>query len=235
VRKTPGEFRTSQNWIGGASISDAVFIPPAAEKLPELLSDFERFLNDDQISVPNLIKIAIAHYQFETIHPFLDGNGRIGRLLITLFLVSNNILDKPLLYLSAFFEKHRTLYYDNLMRAREKNDLAHWIRFFLVGVAETAEYGIETLHKIITLKECTEKKIHKLVRRADTGYMLLNALFSTPMISIKRVQEVTNLSVKAAGALVQAFVDFGILNEISEQRRNRIYAFSEYIELFAKE
>jgi Fic family protein len=233
--KTPGEFRTSQNWIGGASISDAVFIPPAAEKLPELLSDFERFLNDDQISVPNLIKIAIAHYQFETIHPFLDGNGRIGRLLITLFLVSNNILEKPLLYLSAFFEKHRALYYDNLMMAREKNDLTQWIRFFLVGVAETAEYGIETLQKIIELKERTEKKIRHLARRAEVGYALLNALFSTPMISIKGVQEVTNLSVKAAGGLVQAFVELGVLNEISEQRRNRVYAFSEYIELFEKD
>lgn len=158
-RKTPGEFRTSQNWIGGATIVDATFVPPAADRLPELLSDFEKFLNNEEINVPKLIKIAIAHYQFETIHPFLDGNGRIGRLLITLFLFSNKILDKPLLYLSAFFEKNRILYYDKLTITREKNDLNQWIKFFLAGIIETSENSAATLLRIMQIKANYEKKM----------------------------------------------------------------------------
>lgn len=140
------------SWIGGASIADAVYVPPAADKLGELMSDFEKFLNNEEINVPHLIKIAIAHYQFETIHPFLDGNGRVGRLLITLYFVASGILEKPLLYLSAFFEKNRSLYYDKLTMTREKNDLKQWIKYFLVGIAQTAEEGTFTLQKIMQLE-----------------------------------------------------------------------------------
>lgn len=233
-RKTPGEFRISQNWIGGASIVDAVFVPPAADKLSDLLSDFEKFLNNEEINVPNLIKIAIAHYQFETIHPFLDGNGRMGRLLITLFLVSKGILDKPLLYLSAFFEKNRSLYYDKLTITREKNDLNQWIKFFLVGIIETAEEGTATLEKIMQIKAKAENKILSFGRRAESAHKLLEALFSKPMVSIKGVQTITNLSPKAAGELVNLFVDNGLLQEVSNQQRNRAFAFTEYLDLFIK-
>ena len=233
-RKAPGEFRISQNWIGGASIVDAVFVPPAADKLSDLLSDFEKFLNNEEINVPNLIKIAIAHYQFETIHPFLDGNGRMGRLLITLFLVSKGILDKPLLYLSAFFEKNRSLYYDKLTITREKNDLNQWIKFFLVGIIETAEEGTKTLEKIMQIKAKAENKILSFGRRAESAHKLLEALFSKPMVSIKGVQTITNLSPKAAGELVNLFVDNGLLHEVSNQQRNRAFAFTEYLDLFIK-
>ena len=233
-RKTPGEFRISQNWIGGASIVDAVFVPPAANKLSDLLSDFEKFLNNEEINVPNLIKIAIAHYQFETIHPFLDGNGRMGRLLITLFLVSKGILDKPLLYLSAFFEKNRSLYYDKLTITREKNDLNQWIKFFLVGIIETAEEGTKTLEKIMQIKAKAENKILSFGRRAESAHKLLEALFSKPMVSIKGVQTITNLSPKAAGELVSLFVDNELLHEVSNQQRNRAFAFTEYLDLFMK-
>ena len=232
-RKTPGEFRISQNWIGGASIVDAVFVPPAADKLSDLLSDFEKFLNNEEINVPNLIKIAIAHYQFETIHPFLDGNGRMGRLLITLFLVSKG-LDKPLLYLSAFFEKNRSLYYDKLTITREKNDLNQWIKFFLVGIIETAEEGTKTLEKIMQIKAKAENKILSFGRRAESAHKLLEALFSKPMVSIKGVQTITNLSPKAAGELVNLFVDNELLQEVSNQQRNRAFAFTEYLNLFIK-
>ena len=233
-RKTPGEFRISQNWIGGASIVDAVFVPPAANKLSDLLSDFEKFLNNEEINVPNLIKIAIAHYQFETIHPFLDGNGRMGRLLITLFLVSKGILDKPLLYLSAFFEKNRSLYYDKLTITREKNDLNQWIKFFLVGIIETAEEGSATLEKIMQIKAKAENKILSFGRRTESAHKLLEALFSKPMVSIKGVQTITNLSPKAAGELVSLFVDNELLHEVSNQQRNRAFAFTEYLDLFMK-
>ena len=231
--KSPGEFRTSQNWIGGASLADAVFIPPSHNELPDLLSDFEHFLNNYEIQVPNLIKIAIAHYQFETIHPFLDGNGRIGRLLITLYLVSSGILEKPILYLSDFFEKNKTLYYDNLTFVRTKNDLQQWIRFFLTGIIQTAETSVSTLQKIIELKNTIEReKLLLLGKRSKSAIEFLHKLFSKPVVTVKDVQEMTGLSPKAASAMVQAFVDKQILIETTGYQRNRIFIFNEYIKMF---
>ncbi len=231
--KNPGEFRKSQNWIGGASLTDAVFIPPLHTELPELLAALEAFLHHTEIKIPHLIRIAVAHYQFETIHPFLDGNGRIGRLLITLYLVSTGVLEKPLLYLSEFFEKNKTLYYDNLELVRTKNDLGQWLKFFLTGVIQTAENGVNTLHKITELKATIEReKILSMGKRAKQGSVLLHALFSKPVVTTKDVQNITGLSFPAANDLVQAFLTAGILKRTTGYQRNRVFSFDEYLKLF---
>lgn len=233
-RKTPGEFRVSQNWIGGASLADAVFIPPAHTELPVLLGDLEDFLHNGSIKLPHLVRIAITHYQFETIHPFLDGNGRIGRLLITLYLVSSGVLEKPLLYLSDFFERNKGLYYDNLTLVREKNDLGQWIKFFLTGVIQTADRSVGTLKKIIDLKaEIEKERILRMGKRSIKGLELLHALFKNPAVSVKTIQDLTGLSPKAANDLVSAFVDKGILTETTGFQRNRIFVFQEYLRLFS--
>ena len=231
--KNPGEFRQSQNWIGGASLKDAIFIPPAHTELPELLSDLELFFHNNDIKIPHLVRIAIAHYQFETIHPFLDGNGRIGRLLITLYLVSSGILDKPLLYLSDFFERNKTLYYDNLTRVRTKNDIGQWIKFFLTGVIQTAENSVFTLKKITDLKASIEKeRIIPLGKRSKQALKFLYQLFRKPIVTVKMVQVMTELSPKAANDLVKIFVDKKILVETTGHQRNRIFMFEEYVKMF---
>ncbi len=231
--KSPGEFRTSQNWIGGINLADAVFIPPAHEELPELLSDLEFFLNNTDIRLPHLIKIAIAHYQFETMHPFLDGNGRIGRLLISLYLVYSGILQKPLLYLSDFFEKNKTLYYDNLTFVRTKNNLAQWIKYFLEGVSRTAKNSSQTLKNIIDLKTDLERnKLITLGKRTKKAVDFLYFLFRKPVVTGAEVQRATNLSAKAANGLIDAFIELGILKERTGYTRNRIFVFDTYVKLF---
>ena len=233
--KNPGEFRKSQNWIGGSSINDAVFVPPAWNELPDLLSDFEKFLHNNEIKTPHLIKIAIAHYQFETIHPFLDGNGRIGRLFITLYLVANEVLEKPLLYLSDFFEKNRMLYYDNLMKVRLENDLGQWLKFFLTGIIQTSTNALNTLKQVTELKESIEKeKIMNMGKRSKTAMELLHYLFKKPVVNVKEVQEKTGLSAKAANDLVKEFMQKGIIKEITGYQRNRMFVFNEYMDLFNK-
>lgn len=231
--KNPGEFRRSQNWIGGTSPSDAFFVPPAHPHINELMGDLENFLHNQDISVPALVRIAIAHYQFETIHPFLDGNGRIGRLLITLFLVSERILDQPLLYLSVFFEKKRTLYYDNLQQVRDNNDLLSWIKYFLSGLAETAEQGAQTLSEILRLKERLEADIRaQMGRRTQSALLLLDNLFRQPVVQVKKVQEICGLSAKAANDLVAAFETLGYLKEFTGMQRYRTFRFEPYLKLY---
>ncbi|MEJ7692887.1 Fic family protein [Daejeonella sp.] len=234
--KMPGEYRRSQNWIGGNSINDASFIPPNFNYLDELMGDLENFLHNEEIQVPALIRIGLAHYQFETIHPFLDGNGRIGRLLITLYLVSEKILEKPLLYLSVFFEKNKSLYYDNLTRVRENNDLLHWLKFFLVGVAQTAEQAVQTLSTILKLKERLEIDFaQNWGRRSSQALILLQYLFEEPVINIKQVEYICKLSKKSANELVSEYVRAGILVETSGQTRYRVFVFHEYLNLFKKD
>jgi len=233
--KSPGEFRKTQNWIGGATLNDAVFVPPSAEDVGNLMSDIDKFIHNDKIYVPHLIKIAIVHYQFETIHPFLDGNGRTGRLLIPLYFVSVGVLEKPLLYISDFFEKHKSLYYDKLTFVREKNDLLGWILFFLDAVETTAIEAVQLLQDILALKErITTEKIPTLGRKTKNAQKLLEILFQKPIISAQVVTEMVGLTPKASNDLILDFIDLGILKEITGFKRNRIFAFREYLDILKK-
>jgi len=230
--KQPGEFRRSQNWIGGATLADAVYIPPVHTEVAALMSDIERFAHNEDDNIPDLLKIAMIHYQFETIHPFLDGNGRTGRLLITLYLVSKGILKRPILYLSDFFEQHRTLYYDNLTRVRTHNDLAQWLKFFLTGIVETARKGVDTLNAIMQLKQDVEIKIDNLGKRGADARTLLNALYKRPIISPAETVVLINKAPQTAYNLIADLEREGILKETTGAQRNKHYSFEPYLNLF---
>ncbi len=230
--KLPGEFRTSQNWIGGASINDATFIPPAFNSINEYMGDLENFAHNNEFYFPDLFKIALIHYQFETIHPFLDGNGRVGRLMITLYLVEKGILKKPILYLSDFFERNRTLYYDNLMRAREKNDITQWFKFFLVGIIETTKGGIETFDGILKLQKEVEANIQSLGSRYSNAQIVINHLFQKPIINAQKTKEITYLSLPSVYKLLKEMEELNIIEEITGGKRGKMYIFQDYLRLF---
>ncbi len=233
--KQPGEFRTSQNWIG-VSLKNAVFVPPHHERVGELMSDLEKFLHDDTHYVSPLLKIAIAHYQFETIHPFLDGNGRLGRLLVPLYLASEQILAKPALYLSDYFERNKTAYVDHLMAVRQGNHLREWLLFFLHGVAETAQSSIAVFKSILLLKERIDRDVLPRfgVRRQENAQQLMRYLYRKPVVDVKTVTELLETTQKTAGSLVDDLVSYGVLAEITGQRRNRLFVFREYLGLFTR-
>ncbi len=231
--KQPGEYRRSQNWVGGASLNDAIFIPPVHTEVENLISDLEKFANNELDYLPDLIKIAIIHYQFETIHPFLDGNGRTGRLLITLYLVSRKILKRPILYLSDFFEQHRSLYYDNLMRVRTHNDINQWIKFFLTGVAETAKKGVVTLDAIMQLNKNIEVQIETLGRRSGDAQRIIEYLYKNPIVSTTDLIPIINKSTQTVYNLVADLERLKIISEISGAQRNKLYVFDPYIKCFS--
>ena len=230
--KLPGEFRTSQNWIGGSSLTDAAFIPSHPDGVPDLMSDLEAFWHNEAIVVPHLIRVAISHYQFETIHPFLDGNGRIGRLLIPLYLVSHGLLEKPSLYLSDFFERNRASYYDALMGVRVSNDLIHWVRFFLQGVAETATKGRDVFRQVLALRTEVELAVLTLGKRAANARQLLNLLYRKPIVTAADIERNLSVSSPTANALIRDFEQLGLLQEITGQQRGRAYVFDRYLSLF---
>jgi Fic family protein len=232
THKLPGEFRRSQNWIGGSSLADAAFIPPHQDSVDDLMNDLEKFIHNPNLPIPHLIKIGIAHYQFETIHPFLDGNGRIGRLLVTLYLVSNKLLSKPTLYLSDFFEKNKSLYYDNLTRVRSHNDLIQWLKFFLEGVRSTSENSIQTFKDIITLRREVEDKIISLGKKQALAKSFLQYLYSEPTTGTKNTAEKLSINFTTAAKLIDDFVSLGILVELTGFKRNRVFSFENYIKLF---
>jgi len=231
--KLPGEFRTSQNWIGGASINDATFIPPIHSSINEYMSDLENFAHNTDTFFPDLLKAALIHYQFETIHPFLDGNGRVGRLMITLYLVEKGILKKPILYLSDFFERNRTLYYDNLTRVRDKDDLNQWFKFFLVGVIETAKSSVNAFDNILKLQKEVDAKIQKLGSRSKNAKIIINYLFQRPIIDAAKVKELTNLSSPSVYKLIYELENLEIIEETTGGKRGKIFMFKKYTKLFS--
>lgn len=230
--KLPGEYRTSQNWIGGASINDAIFIPPIHSLVNELMSDIEKFANDELNPLPDLLKIALIHYQFETIHPFLDGNGRVGRLLITLYLVDKGILKQPVLYLSDFFERNRTLYYDNLMRVRTHNEINQWFKFFLTGVIETAKNGVTTFDGILQLQKIIDSKLKEVGSRSVDANKVVEYLYTKPIVDANTVSKITGKSLKSTYSLLLLLEELEIVKEITGAQRGKLYMFEDYVNLF---
>jgi Fic family protein len=232
--KTPGEFRKSQNWIGGHSIETASFVPPPAQEVMRLLHNLEKFMHDKN-SIPVLLRTSLIHLQFEAIHPFLDGNGRIGRLLITFYLCQQGVLKKPLLYLSEFFRVNRQEYYDRLSAAHGKDDIEGWLQFFLEGVTLTARDAADTAERVIELREHDMRIISGMGATAEKAMMLMGHLYRSPLVRIKDVEKIVGLSNPNAIALIERLIKMGILEEITGRKRNKIFAYSKYIDVFNPE
>ncbi len=231
-KKTPGEFRKSQNWIGGTKPSDAAYVPPHWESLTTLMSDLEKFANNRDAKVPHIVKNAIIHYQFETIHPFLDGNGRIGRLPVILYFLSEKILNKPSLYLSDYFEKRRTEYYDSLTRVRTNDDLRNWVVFFINAVIAVCEKGVETFRTINSMKRANDKLISTFGRKSENARVLFDELYKNPIIEAKKTARILAVSDRAARDLIKDFEEIGILKEYTGGKRYKKFVYREYLDLF---
>lgn len=236
THRTPGEFRTSQNWIGpaGCTLATATFVPPSVPDMKTALENLELYLHEED-QLPALIKIALIHAQFETIHPFLDGNGRMGRLLITFWLCQQKILTQPLLYLSYYFKQHRTEYYDLLMTVRKNGDWESWLKFFLKGVAEVADEAAESAKAILQLKEASSRKLYEKDAGSDHYQRLLDALFQSPFIKRADVMSILNVSNPTAGTIIETFCEVGILSDcMPTKNRNKLYVFSDYLAILDK-
>ncbi|MBD3331180.1 Fic family protein [Candidatus Peregrinibacteria bacterium] len=233
--KSPGEFRKTQNWIGGPTIETAVFVPPPPHEMKSALDDLEKFFHNHS-SIPILIKAALLHAQFETIHPFLDGNGRIGRLLITFYLIKEGVLTKPLLYLSEFFKKNRIDYYDKLNFYRKEDGVENWIRFFLEGIRTVSNEAILTAKKITKLKEKDIELVSKFGKNSDTALILLKNLFKSPIIDLKLAQKITSIRSKTnISSLIEKFEKAEILFETSGKQRNKRFEYKDYVKLLERE
>lgn len=234
-RLQPGELRTSQNWIGpaGCTLTTATFVPPPQHLVPETLGELEHFLHRED-DLPPLVKIALAHVQFETIHPFLDGNGRVGRLLITFLLTERGVLHKPVLYLSHYFKRHRQAYYEHLQGVRDHGAWEDWLTFFLRGVIEVAGEASDTARRILLLREQHRSAITaQLGRAAGNGHKVLESLFDRPIVTVTNVQQMTGTTFAAANNLVSRLVKLGVLNEMTGYARNRRFRYAPYIALFS--
>lgn len=233
-QRDPGELRSIQNWIGpnNCTPQEAIFVPPPPQEIPRLMSELEHFLHEESM-LPLLVRIGLAHAQFETIHPFLDGNGRIGRLLITLLLCEKDVLTKPVLYLSHYFKRHRQQYYDSLQAVRDNGDWEQWITFFLRGVYEVSQEATETAKHILQLRERHRQLItEQLGRSANNGHRILEYLYKMPIVSVPGVRDLLNITYPAANKLVRQFQELGLLHEMTGQRRNRRYEYRDYMSLF---
>lgn len=227
--KTPGEFRISQNWIG-QSLKNAIFVPPPHTQVPETIGNLEKFINQED-SLPLLIKCALIHYQFETIHPFLDGNGRIGRLLIDLFIHWKGLLHKPLIYTSLFFKQNRQEYFDRLMMIRTSGDFEQWVEFFLKSMLWSAEHATEKIKQILLLQERLKQKILKEKKASLRSIQLLDILFTSPLTTINDIAEKLDISFQAASEQAKLFLGLGILEELTGQKRSRRFAFAPYLKI----
>ena len=234
--KRPGEIRGEQNWIGpkGATIREATFVPPPPKEAECALADLEEFINSETQNIPVLLKIGLVHAQFETIHPFLDGNGRVGRLLITFMLCGQKILIRPVLYISHFFRRHQDAYYDALQNVRDRGDWEAWLKFFMTGVAEVSNEATETARKIVNLRELHRAYItEQFGRGAGSGLCVLEYLFTRPIVQVNQVKELLGITYAGANSLVGRFVEAGLLTEITGSARNRRFRYTSYIDLFA--
>lgn len=231
-KKTPGEFRISQNWIGGTMPSTAVYVPPLVEDLNNCLTDLELFINNEKIDTPELIKIAIIHYQFESIHPFLDGNGRIGRLLIPLYLQSKKYLDNPCFYISFFFEKNRDLYYQKLNNVRTHNDIIGWIKFFLEGVIETAKIAKEKFKNVVELTKKIDGKLTELNVKFDNAKKVIDYFYNEPYSSRKKIADALEMPDSTVNGVVNELKRVNIIKETTGFSKNQIFVFTEYVNIF---